>query len=175
MVGALFHLFLARGTYVWELALLKQLWTEGRALQSGGAGSGLLALALAAVFSKVGAGLVFVLAIAAMALAAFHITPAAIVDLIRSRPPRAEYEEEPPEPEPRRQRGGSGLCRRLPPWGRYPKRAPSGAGRILIFRWTTGHWRSVSRNLFRSKRRRASSTASPGARPRSGAHRRDGP
>ena len=105
MVGALFHLFLARGTYVWELALLKQLWTEGRALQSGGAGSGLLALALAAVFSKVGAGLVFVLAIAAMALAAFHITPAAIVDLIRSRPPRAEYEEESPEPEPRRQRG----------------------------------------------------------------------
>ena len=62
-MGAFFHLVLAKGVYVREFALVKQLWTEGRALQSGGVCSGLLALGLSAAISKVGAGLIFVLAL----------------------------------------------------------------------------------------------------------------
>lgn len=105
VIGALFHLLLADGVYVWEPAMVKQLWTEGRTMASGGVISGLVALGLAAVFSKVGAGLVFVLAAVVMVMITFRISPASVVALIRNRPPRAEYEEEElPEPAPRRSR-----------------------------------------------------------------------
>ena len=104
LTGCLLHLILARGEYVWSMALVKSLWTQGQALQSGGLVSGVIALALTAVFSKPGAGVIFVLAAILMVMAAFHVTPADVVDAVRSRP-RAEYEEEElPEPAPRERR-----------------------------------------------------------------------
>lgn len=40
LTGCLLHLILARGEYVWSMALVKSLWTQGQALQSGGLVSG---------------------------------------------------------------------------------------------------------------------------------------
>lgn len=102
ILGCLLHLILAKGTYVWSLELVKQLWAEGRGLQGGGVVSGVLALALTAIFSKIGAGIVFALAGIAVVMAALHITPVDIWDHLHSRT-RVEYEEEElPEPAARR-------------------------------------------------------------------------
>ena len=65
LVGCLLHLILTRGSYEWSLELVKTLWSQGEALKSGGVVSGSIALGLTAVFSKYGAGVIFVL-IAAM-------------------------------------------------------------------------------------------------------------
>ena len=76
----------------------------GEALKSGGVVSGLIALGLTAVFSKYGAGVIFVLIAAIMLMVVFHVSPVDIVDRIRERP-RVEYEEEElPEPKPRERR-----------------------------------------------------------------------
>ena len=92
LVGCLLHLILTRGSY------------EGEALKSGGVVSGLIALGLTAVFSKYGAGVIFVLIAAIMLMVVFHVSPVDIVDRIRERP-RVEYEEEElPEPKPRERR-----------------------------------------------------------------------
>ena len=66
--------------------------------------SGSIALGLTAVFSKYGAGVIFVLIAAIMLMVVFHVSPVDIVDRIRERP-RVEYEEEElPEPKPRERR-----------------------------------------------------------------------
>ena len=49
--------------------------------------SGLIALGLTAVFSKYGAGVIFVLIAAIMLMVVFHVSPVDIVDRIRERPP----------------------------------------------------------------------------------------
>ena len=100
LVGCLLHLILTRGSYEWSLELVKTLWSQGEALKSGGVVSGLIALGLTAVFSKYGAGVIFVLIAAIMLMVVFHVSPVDIVDRIRERP-RVEYEEEElPEPKP---------------------------------------------------------------------------
>ena len=66
LVGCLLHLILTRGSYEWSLELVKTLWSQGEALKSGGVVSGLIALGLTAVFSKYGAGVIFVLIAAIM-------------------------------------------------------------------------------------------------------------
>ena len=104
LFGCLFHLLLAKGPYEWKLELIKTLWTQGEGMQSGGVVSGLVALALTAVFSKIGAGVIIVLIAAIMLMVAFHVSPVELVDQLRSRP-RVEYEEEElPEPRPRERR-----------------------------------------------------------------------
>ena len=104
LVGCLLHLILTRGSYEWSLELVKTLWSQGEALKSGGVVSGLIALGLTAVFSKYGAGVIFVLIAAIMLMVVFHVSPVDIVDRIRERP-RVEYEEEElPEPKPRERR-----------------------------------------------------------------------
>ena len=120
LVGCLLHLILTRGSYEWSL---------GEALKSGGVVSGSIALGLTAVFSKYGAGVIFVLIAAIMLMVVFHVSPVDIVDRIRERP-RVEYEEEElPEPKPReRRRAGE---RRPPPAGasdRYPRGRWSAGG-----------------------------------------------
>ncbi len=106
VMGALVHLFLVKGTYTWDVKLFGLLWEEGKALASGGLLSGMLAQGLIAVFSKVGAGLVFVLALAGLLMGAFRVTPTELVDWVKDRP-HPEYEEQPeeerrrPEPAPR--------------------------------------------------------------------------
>ena len=102
LAGGFFHLLLARGEYAWTAELPKLLWTQGETLASGGVVSGVIALGLTAVFSKIGAGIIFVLLGAVLVMVAFRISPTEVVDSLRNRP-RAEYEEEElPEPRPRR-------------------------------------------------------------------------
>ena len=97
--GALLHLLLSKGTYAWDLKLFQTLWKEGEALQSGGVVSGILALSFGAIFSKFGAGIVFLLTGALLVMGAARVTLADIVDYIRDRP---AYEEE--ELPPRREK-----------------------------------------------------------------------
>lgn len=102
LAGGFFHLLLARGEYAWTAELPKLLWTQGETLASGGVVSSVIALGLTAVFSKIGAGIIFVLLGAVLVMVAFRISPTEVVDSLRNRP-RAEYEEEElPEPRPRR-------------------------------------------------------------------------
>ncbi|MCQ4864243.1 FtsK/SpoIIIE family DNA translocase [Pseudoflavonifractor phocaeensis] len=116
--GCILHLFMAKGEYTWGWELFKTLWAEGQALQSGGAVSGLMSVAFIAVFSKIGAGIVFILGAGVMLMAAANVTVVDIVDYIRDRP-RPEYEEqEIPEPRPRE--------RKAPAEPAVQKAAPSG-------------------------------------------------
>ena len=102
LAGGFFHLLLAKEEYTWTMELPKLLWTQGETMASGGVVSGVMALGLTAVFSKIGAGIIFVLLGAVLVMVAFRISPTEVVDSLRSRP-RAEYEEEElPEPRPRR-------------------------------------------------------------------------
>ena len=104
LAGGLLHLILAKGPYEWNAALVKTLWTQGEALQSGGVVSGAAALGLSAVFSPIGAGIILVLVALILLMAAFHISPVELVDKLRART-WAEYEEEElPEPRPRERR-----------------------------------------------------------------------
>lgn len=104
LVGALLHLMLAKGSYQWDGALIKTLWTQGQAMSSGGLVSGLIAMGFAAVFSKIGAGVVFVLGGAMMVMTVCNVTVVDIVDAIRNRPHPEYEEEELPEPRPRERR-----------------------------------------------------------------------
>jgi len=97
-VGALLHLLLAKGAFPWDAALLKALWAGGKAMTCGGALSGLTALGLSAVFSKIGAGLILLLALLGLLMVTFRVSPADVIDWFRDRPAPPEYEAE-PEPE----------------------------------------------------------------------------
>ena len=99
--GAFLHLFLARGSYegLALTALMAQLLEEGKALQSGGAVSGLLAVGCTAVFSRIGAAVIFGLLFLCLLMAAASVSVVDIVDWWRSRPrPEYEYEEIPARP-----------------------------------------------------------------------------
>ena len=93
--GALLHTIFARETYSLEGAVLKELWTSGKALRSGGAVSGLLAEGAAAAVSPYVSGVLFGALVLVLLLAAVRVTPAVLLEKFRSRP---VYEEE-PEPE----------------------------------------------------------------------------
>ena len=102
LAGGFFHLLLAQAAYAWDMKLPELLWKQGEALASGGVISGVIALGLTAVFSKIGAGIIFVLLAVILVMVCFHISPTDVVDRLRSRP---EYEEEEiPEPRPRRKK-----------------------------------------------------------------------
>ena len=97
LAGALFHTLFAAGDYALNsVGVLKNLWTAGLALKAGGAVSGLVAEAAVVTVSKYVSILLFGLLLAVLLLAAFHVTPSALLEMVRNRP---EYEEE-PEPAP---------------------------------------------------------------------------
>ena len=64
--------------------LIPFLWASGIALESGGALSGALAVGFHAVLGKVGTLVVFVLGFVASLMCALRLTPAAILDAVRS-------------------------------------------------------------------------------------------
>ncbi|MEG2420529.1 MAG: DNA translocase FtsK, partial [Oscillospiraceae bacterium] len=100
LLGALLHLFLAKGDYPWSLGMVADLWKSGVLLESGGVCSGLLALGFAQVFSKVGTSIVFIILGILMLLFSFNRTLVDVVDSFRNRP-RAHYEPKaPPVPPP---------------------------------------------------------------------------
>ena len=93
LLGAMLHLFLCKTPYEWSVKLFGQLWTSGKASASGGAVSGLLAMAFRFAFSTVGAVVVLVVLIIAAILCAFRIAPVDIVDYIRDKlANRPEYD-----------------------------------------------------------------------------------
>ncbi len=98
VVGCFFHLLFVKFPHAWDAKLISLLWKEGKALASGGVLAGILAQALSAIFSKVGAGIVLLLTMAGLLMGALKITPADLLDWIKDRP-HPEYEPE-PEPEP---------------------------------------------------------------------------
>ena len=96
LAGALFHTLFAAGDHALSSAgVLKELWTAGLVLKAGGAVSGLVAEAAVVTVSKYVSIVLFGLLLAGSLLGALHLTPSAILEMVRNRP---EYEEE-PEPE----------------------------------------------------------------------------
>lgn len=93
-MGAILHIFLATGIYEWSWEMVRPLWKDGLALTSGGAVSGILALSLITVFSRLGALLILITGSALLLLTAFNRTVVDIVDAVRNRP-HPEYEERP--------------------------------------------------------------------------------
>ena len=63
LMGCLLHLFLVKVNPDWNVSMLKELWTGGVAVHSGGALSGVLSIAFVQVFSKVGSAVLFILSI----------------------------------------------------------------------------------------------------------------
>ena len=101
LLGALLHMFLAKGTYEWSLTLFGALWKGGSTMACGGVLGGLLGMGFSTIFSKVGATLIFVLAATLMVLTACNTTVSNVVDYFREMP-HPEYEEEPIPERPRR-------------------------------------------------------------------------
>ncbi len=102
-VGALFHLILCKAEYEGGLALVGQLWKDGRAAASGGVVSGLIAMGFRFAFTTVGAVLILLVLTAAAALCAMRLTPADVLDYFREqRDNRPEYDpDDYPQPEKR--------------------------------------------------------------------------
>lgn len=124
LAGALFHTIFAGGDYALNgWGVLKNLWTAGLALKAGGAVSGLLAEAAVLAVSKVVSLFLFGLLLAVLLLAALHVTPSAVLEMVRNRP---EYEEE-PEPTP----PSTSLLRSRPSGGESAR-----AGPPSTFPWT---------------------------------------
>ena len=97
--GCILHLFLFKTDLNWSFELFKQFWTSGRAMESGGAISGVLSVVFILVFSKIGSIIIFIVLALLMLMVAFNRTIVQIVDAIRNRP-RREYDPEEDWPEP---------------------------------------------------------------------------
>ena len=79
--------------------LLAALWNSGLALESGGALAGALAVGFHAVLGKLATMILFVVALVACLMAALRLTPAAVIDAVKSHE-FAPYEEPDEEDEP---------------------------------------------------------------------------
>ncbi|MCI8303578.1 MAG: DNA translocase FtsK [Lawsonibacter sp.] len=101
LFSCLFHSLLVQ-PQEWNAQLWGTMMESGRALQSGGALGGILGQSCAALFTRFGAAIVFLLLGLLAGLTAFNRTVMDVADWIFSRP-RYEYEPE-PEPAPRRER-----------------------------------------------------------------------
>ncbi|MBQ7714212.1 MAG: DNA translocase FtsK [Oscillospiraceae bacterium] len=96
LIGALTHIGVDADAPEAGAGAIRALWNGGVALESGGVLSGGLAVGFTAVVGKVGALVVFAVALAACLMGALRLTPAAIVDAVKSYEP-APYDE-PEEP-----------------------------------------------------------------------------
>ena len=96
LCGALVHVSGMEGMPDSE-GLLRSLWTSGVALESGGALSGALAVGFHAVLGKAGSIILFAVALVVCLMVALRLTPAAVIDAVRSHEfvPYDEPEEEP--------------------------------------------------------------------------------
>ena len=102
--GAIMHIALCKEKYVNMDGILKILWTSGNALESGGAVSASLAIMLVLLVKKVLAMVLLVVLFVAFLMMAFRLTPAAVIEAVRSheRVPYEPVEEEdlPPQHTP---------------------------------------------------------------------------
>ena len=95
LFGALVHMGLCQKEYAASIGVLKDLWQDGVALESGGAVSGVLANGSVAVFSKFASVILFTVLLVVLVMTALRLTVGALIEKHRSRP---QYEEQ-PEPE----------------------------------------------------------------------------
>ena len=94
--GAIMHIALCREEYAAMDGILKLLWTSGNELASGGAVSASLAILLVLLVKKVLAMVLLVVLFVAFLMMAFRLTPAAVIEAVRSheRVPYEPVEEE---------------------------------------------------------------------------------
>ena len=91
-IGALAHIFAATQIPAWGFAdMFRELYLGGIEETCGGAVSGLIAMAISAAISNIGAAIFLILLFLFELLTAFNMTISGIVDAIRQRP-RAEYD-----------------------------------------------------------------------------------
>jgi S-DNA-T family DNA segregation ATPase FtsK/SpoIIIE len=99
-IGGLLHLLLCRISYgALSAGMLSSLYQTGLTGESGGALSGTLAVLFAKIFSKVGAGILFLALLFFMLLVVTNRTVEDIVDAVKNRPRPMPYEYEAPEEE----------------------------------------------------------------------------
>ena len=91
--GAIMHIALCKEEYAAMDGILKLLWTSGNALESGGAVSASLAIMLVLLVKKVLAMILLVVLFVAFLMMAFRLTPAAVIEAVRSHE-RVPYEPE---------------------------------------------------------------------------------
>ena len=91
--GAIMHIALCREEYAAMDGILKLLWTSGNELASGGAVSASLAILLVLLVKKVLAMILLVVLFVAFLMMAFRLTPAAVIEAMRSHE-RVPYEPE---------------------------------------------------------------------------------
>ena len=91
--GAIMHIALCREEYAGMDGILKLLWTSGNELASGGAVSASLAILLVLLVKKVLAMLLLAVLFVAFLMMAFRLTPAAVIEAVRSHE-RVPYEPE---------------------------------------------------------------------------------
>ena len=85
LTGALIHTAVRADVGEGSVGLLKLLWQSGTALESGGVLSGALAIGFMAVLGRAATMVLFAPALAGCLMAALRLTPAAVVEAIRSR------------------------------------------------------------------------------------------
>ena len=91
--GAIMHIALCREEYAAMDGILKLLWTSGNELASGGAVSASLAILLVLLVKKVLAMILLVVLFVAFLMMAFRLTPAVVIEAVRSHE-RVPYEPE---------------------------------------------------------------------------------
>ena len=82
--GAIMHIAICKEEYAAMDGILKLLWTSGNALESGGAVSASLAIMLVLLVKKVLAMILLVVMFVAFLMMAFRLTPAAVIEAVRS-------------------------------------------------------------------------------------------
>ncbi len=99
--GALCHLFFAKyePDFSKFAEAFKTIYSEGMAMRGGGLISGFLAMGFEALFSVWGAVPVFIFGLAALVMVGFRITPAMVVEKIKSRE-KLLYDSEDEDAEP---------------------------------------------------------------------------
>lgn len=113
LFGSLTHMVFCREVYAPSFfGVLTKIWSDGIALRSGGAISGVLANGSVAVFSKLASVILFTALFVVALMISLRITWSAVVDFHRSRP---AYEE---EPEPERPRKSPAIPKAKPARGK---------------------------------------------------------
>ena len=97
LFGALVHMGLCEKEYTASFGVLKALWQDGVALESGGAVSGVLANGSVAVFSRFASVILFTVLLVVLVMTALRLTVGALIEKHRSRP---QYEEQPQPEQP---------------------------------------------------------------------------
>ena len=101
LVGMVLHLLLSRGAYAFTLENIKPMWKDGQSLLCGGVVSGLLAVAMEALLSRVVSLILTILLTLLAVLGALRIKPAELIAEMKRRAEERtqwedDYEEEPP-------------------------------------------------------------------------------